>query len=170
MSTQDDEETFEAADAPVSAEVSSHPAWFRLQDQLAWYDSKSVHCQEWYKWLRILQIALAVAIPVMSHMDSSVAKWLTSTAGALIAVLEGVQHMNQYSTLWVTYRSTAERLKHEKYLFLSAAGPYRGMAEADRLVLLAERVEEHISTEHANWYNETRRVVSGAREAKQEQE
>jgi hypothetical protein len=169
MTTQDHEEHSEAMDAPVSAEVRSHPAWFRLEDQLAWYDSKSLLCQRWYKWLRILQITLAVAIPVMNLPDTSIAKWLTSVAGALIAILEGVQHMNQYSTLWVTYRSTAERLKHEKYLFLSAAGPYRGMADADRLVLLAERVEEHVSTEHANWFNETCQVVVGAKETKQEQ-
>ncbi|XHO06371.1 hypothetical protein ACEQUB_03293 [Ralstonia syzygii] len=67
--------------------------------------------------------------------------------------------MNQYSTLWVTYRATAERLKHEQYLFLSSAGPYnKGLSEPDRLVVLAERVEEHVSTEHANWFNETRRA------------
>jgi len=49
------------------------------------------------------------------------------------------------------YRSTAERLKHEKYLFLSAAGPYKGLSETDRLIALAERVEELVSAEHANW-------------------
>jgi hypothetical protein len=42
--------------------------------------------------------------------------------------------MNQYSTLWVTYRATAERLKHEKFLFLSAAGPYKGQPEPERLI------------------------------------
>ena len=46
------------------------------------------------------------------------------------------------------YRSTAEALKHEKYLFLSSAGPY---AAADRLRLLAERVEDLVSQEHAKW-------------------
>lgn len=68
--------------------------------------------------------------------------------------------MNQYSILWVTYRATAERLKHEKFLFLSAAGPYKGLAEPERLITLAERVEEHVSTEHANWINEARRASS----------
>jgi hypothetical protein len=140
--------------------VSGHPAWQRLEDQIRWYDSKSVRCQRWYKGLKLVQISLAVLIPLLSHLDPAFAKWATSIAGALIAVLEGVQHMNQYSTLWVTYRATAERLKHEKYLFLSAAGPYKGLAEPERLVALAERVEEHVSTEHANWFNETRRVVS----------
>ena len=63
------------------------------------------------------------------------------------------------------YRATAERLKHEKFLFLSAAGPYRGLIVPDALILLAERVEEHVSTEHANWFNETRRVTGPAKQA-----
>src|SRR3712207_9488676 len=52
------------------------------------------------------------------------------------------------SDLWVLYRSTAEALKHEKFLFLSCAGPY---ATADRLRVLAERVEGLVSQEHAKW-------------------
>lgn len=140
--------------------AADHPAWARLEDQIGWYDDKSTHCQKWYKGLKFVQISLAVLIPVLSHLDPAIAKWATSIAGALIAVLEGMQHMNQYSTLWVTYRSTAERLKHEKFLFLSAAGPYRALTEPERLIQLAERVEEHVSTEHANWFNETRRVAA----------
>jgi len=144
--------------------VAEHPAWHRLEDQLQWYDTKSTQCQRWYKRLKLVQISLAVLIPVLSHLDPMYAKWVTSVAGALIAVLEGVQHMNQYSTLWVTYRATAERLKHEKFLFLSAAGPYKGQPEPERLIALAERVEEHVSTEHANWFNETRSVVSAQKQ------
>lgn len=138
----------------------SHSAWLRLENQLDWYDGKSLHCQRWYKYLKILQITLAVGIPVASHMGPDTAKWATSIAGALIAILEGIQHMNQYSTLWVTYRSTAEYLKHEKFLFLSAAGQYKGLSDDDRLILLAERVEERASAEHANWFNEMRRTAT----------
>lgn len=44
-------------------------------------------------------------------------------------------------------------------------------AERDRLrtqlaevIARAERAEEHVSTEHANWFNETRRVVSAQKQ------
>jgi hypothetical protein len=147
-------------EAPVPDGVKNHPAWARLVDQINWYDDKSQFNQRWYKHLKVLQVVLAVAIPVASHADPGFAKWLTASAGALIAVLEGIQHMNQHATLWVTYRSTTERLKHEKYLFLSAAGPYKNLSEADRLVALAERVEDHVSTEHANWINDPQRAAS----------
>jgi hypothetical protein len=140
--------------------AATHAAWLRLESQLQWYDDKSLHSQRWYKRLKLAQVALAVLIPVMSLLPADLAKWATAISGTAIALLEAVQQMNQYSTLWVTYRSTAERLKHEKFLFLSAAGPYRGMSEPERLIQLAERVEEHVSTEHANWFNETRRVAA----------
>ena len=145
---------------PVPESVEAHPAWFRLIDQLNWYDGKSRHCQRWFKGLKVTQIALAVLIPATSLLPAECTKWTASIAGALIAVMEAVQQMNQYSTLWVMYRATSERLKHEKYLFLSAAGPYKGLTEPERLVALAERVEEHVSTEHANWFNETRRAAT----------
>lgn len=141
--------------------VKEHPAWYRLIDQRNWYDQKSQHCQCWYKRLKIAQVSLAVLVPATSLLPSECAKVVSSLCGILIAVLEAIQQMNQYSTLWVTYRATAERLKHEQYLFLSAAGPYKGMTNGDRFVALAERVEEHVSTEHANWFNETKRYASG---------
>lgn len=137
--------------------AKEHPAWFRLEDQLHWYDCKSSENQRWYKRLKIAQVFLAVLIPIVSLLPLGYSKWIASIAGFFIAIFEAIQQMNQHSTLWVTYRATAERLKHEKYLFLSAAGPYKNLSEPDRLVLLAERVEEHVSSEHANWFNETRR-------------
>lgn len=145
---------------PVPEFAAQHPAWLRLDSQLRWYDTKSLHAQRWYKRLKLVQVALAILIPVMSLLPADCTKWATAISGTVIALLEAVQQMNQYSTLWVTYRSTAERLKHEKYLFLSAAGPYRALPEPERLIQLAERVEEHVSTEHANWFNETRRVAT----------
>jgi hypothetical protein len=145
-----------AATLLVPAFAATHPAWLRLAGELAWYDSRSQRNQHAYKRLKVTQLALAVLIPVLSVAAGEPARWLVALAGAAIALLEGVQQMNQHATLWVSYRATAEHLKHEKFLFLSAAGPYRDLAEAPRLVLLAERVEERVSSEQANWVREVR--------------
>jgi hypothetical protein len=37
--------------------------------------------QCWYKRLKILQVILAIGIPIASHADPEIAKWLTSIAG-----------------------------------------------------------------------------------------
>jgi hypothetical protein len=138
----------------VPETIAQHPAWIRLEDQLARYDGKSVRCQFWYKKLKLVQILLAVAIPVFSRVQEPYGAWLTAIAGAAIAVLEGMQHLNQYSTLWLRYRTTAEQLQREKFLLLSGAGHYKGSGVEERLVLLSERVEEMILSEHSNWIEE----------------
>ena len=66
----------------------------------------------------------------------------------MIVVLEGAQHLYQLQEHWISYRSTAEALKHERYLYLARAGPYTG---EDRHRALAERIEGLVSQEHAKW-------------------
>lgn len=141
-------------------EYEKHPTWKRLIDQLNWYDNKSINCQKWYKIWKYAQLIIAAFIPVINiASDSCYTKWIVSICGASIAVIEGIQHLNQFSTLWITYRSTAEMLKHEKYLFLSGAGQYRNLDAEQKLLLLAERVEEHVSAEHANWFDESKKII-----------
>src|SRR4051794_4009520 len=123
-----------------------HPAWTRLVDQLAWYDRKSVASQRAFKRLKVIEVVLAAAIPVVAGLRWPT--WVTAVLGAAVVVLEAVQQLYQWQTNWVLYRSTAEALKHEKFLFLSGAGPY---ARTDRLPVLAERVEGLVSQEHAKW-------------------
>ena len=67
-------------------------------------------------------------------------------------VLESVQQLFQFHSNWTHYRSTAEALKHEKFLYLAHAGAYAHVAEP--LALLAERVEGRVSQEHAAWASE----------------
>ena len=136
-----------AVGVPDGAASSDSAAWDRLLNQIAWYDGKSRHNQHWFKGLKVGQIVTAAAIPVAA--GESAPPWLVGGAGALIVVLEGLQQLQQYQQNWSTYRSTCERLKHEKYLFAARAGPYAKTARADRL--LAERVEGLVSQEHAAW-------------------
>lgn len=63
---------------------------------------------------------------------------LIAALGVSVVVLEGVQHLNQYQKTWLDYRSTAEALKHEKFLSLADAGPYVG-ARDKRAACRADR-------------------------------
>ena len=129
----------------VPAETQD-PTWDRLEDQIGWYSRKSRENQHFYKWLKLLEIAVAASLPVVAAVHSPV--WVTGGLGAVIVVLEGAQHLYQFQEHWITYRSTAESLKHERYLYLAHAGEYAG---DDRHSQLAERLEGLISQEHAKW-------------------
>ena len=141
--------------AKVESEYSSHPAWVRLEDQVTWYSEKSKWHQTVYKSLKAVQIVTAAGIPLVAFLDGAISKWATAIGGSLIAVIEGLLQLGQHAFLWVTYRATAESLKHEKALFLASGGPYKNLPLEEQLVLLSERVEERVSSEHANWINES---------------
>lgn len=143
----------------LEEEIKIHPAWLRLEDQLQWYDTKSASNKRWYKIIRVTQLVLAAFIPVIALADKYWSKWVTAVFGGMIAVLEGVQQLNQFGPQWVQYRSTAEKLKHEKFLFLSQSGPYRNVNPAEALRLLAERVEENVSQEHARWISTSKHAL-----------
>lgn len=134
--------------------------WRRLEDQLAWYGRRSRECRRRHKGLRVVQVVFAASIPLISLADLSWSRWLTATLGAMIAVLEAVEQINQFGPLWIQYRATAESLKHEKFLLLAGAGPYRELARGEALRLLAERVEERVSREHARWVHTTAETVA----------
>jgi hypothetical protein len=108
----------------VPAPAADDPTQERLKDQIGWYDRKSADSQRRYKWLKLLELAVAAALPVVAGIHSPV--WVTGGLAAVIVVLEGVQHLYQFQEHWITYRSTAEALKHERYLYLDhpdRAGP-----------------------------------------------
>jgi hypothetical protein len=126
----------------------------RLEDQIQWYDSRSIKNQRCFKILKAIVIVAAALIPFLVGLKFSLAginlsQLIVGGLGVLISVLEGLQQLNQYHANWIAYRSTNEALKHEKFLFLGKAGPYA--AAADPRVLLAERIESLVSQEHAKW-------------------
>lgn len=127
--------------------ASENPTLERIEDQIKWYDRKSMINQRWFKWLKIAQIIAAAFVPLTAGLKAPV--YLTGGLGVLIVMFEGLQSLNQYQHNWITYRSTCEELKHEKYLWLAKAGPYLDAKNPE--ALLAERVEAMISREHAKW-------------------
>ena len=138
----------------IPEEVRQHPAWVRLNDQLEWYDHKSGVNQKRYKQIQAAQIILATSIPVFSLIGDYWGRLIMAILGASVAILAGFQQLGNYNDLWTTYRATAEQLRHEKFLFLAQSGPYRTVQGKEALRLLAERVEERVSTEHAKWVSE----------------
>jgi hypothetical protein len=125
------------------------PILDRLEDQIGWYDRKSLRNRKIFKRIKIAEIAAAALIPFMSAFSGPRLAWVTGGLGVTITVLEGMLHLNQYEQNWISYRSTCESLRHEKYMYLGNAGPYAGLPNAR--ALLAERVESMVSQEHSKW-------------------
>jgi hypothetical protein len=132
-----------------------NPTLDRLEDQIDWYNKKSASNQSWFKRIKIIELVAAALIPFLAGFSAKAPQDNTHYAivigclGALIVLLESMQSLYQFQSNWISYRSTCERLKHEKYLWLAKAGHYADAIDSNRV--LAERVESLISTEHAKW-------------------
>ncbi len=138
-------------------EQQGSPTLDRLEDQIAWYDRKSRTAERRYKLLKLTQIVAAALIPLVSVFPIHEPQSVTAVLGLLVVIVEAVQQLNQDQQNWISYRSTCESLKHEKYLFLAGAGSYLG--PANRIALLAERIEGLISQEHATWVSVQERAT-----------
>lgn len=129
--------------------ISTDPIMGRLEDQIAWYDCRSLRNQRAYKRIKIVEILAAAIIPFIAALSIPHAALVTGSLGVLITVLEGLIHLNQYQQNWTAYRSTCEALRHEKYIYLGKAAPYASVADA--YALLAERIESLVSQENSKW-------------------
>ncbi len=125
----------------------------RLDEQIRWYSRKSSASLWWFRVLKVIELVAAAMIPFLVVQPSSdlvpSPAILAGLLGVLVVVLESLQGLFQFQSNWISYRSTCEELKREKYLWVSGAGPYADIENPDRL--LAERIESVISTEHARW-------------------
>ena len=135
------------AGADIVGQSTDDPTWERLEDQLAWYDRKSTTARRAYTHLKVVELVVAAAVPVAAGLGAYAV--VTASLGAVVVILEGVQHLYQWHDNYVRYRSTAEALKQEKSLYTAHAGPYR--RGPDRHRLLAERLEQVLGHEHTRW-------------------
>jgi hypothetical protein len=68
---------------PYPPPAAKDPTWEWLEHQLAWYDRKSSNNQRYYKRLKLLELAVAAALPVVAGAGSPV--WVTGGLAAVIA-------------------------------------------------------------------------------------
>jgi len=121
----------------------------RLEEQIDWFDRKSLHHQRWYRRLKVISIAAAALVPLASSLDGYA--FVAGLLGVIVVVVEGLQHVNQNHENWIRYRSTCENLRHEKYLHRAGAGVYEGLSDDQALRHLAARVESLLSDERNDW-------------------
>ena len=128
----------------------------RVADQINWYSQRRQWNQNWFKWLRIVEILFATSIPfLVSYIgtETGILKLTVGAMGIAVAVISGLVTLYKFQENWIEYRTTAETLKHEKYLYLTQSAPYDS---DDSFRLLVERIESSISKENTNWAQLTR--------------
>lgn len=166
-----------ALPGPKGQSCNESKVFARLNDQIAWYDNKSTRCQRRFKWIKITEMVIASMIPLLAGFstaglgtngNSKYYAWVyayapiaTGVLGLLIVIAQSLQNLNQYQHNWITFRSTCEELKHEKYLYEANAAHYQNATDPCRL--LAEKVESLVSREHARWQSALQTTITAIR-------
>ncbi len=123
----------------------------RVDDQISWYGKKSAINKTSYLWTNGLIIVFAALIPFCAGFLDQVPglNYAIATLGVLTAVATGLSSLLKFQEKWTTYRLTAESLRREKLLFITATGPYaRGISSFKLFVANAENL---MGQEHAGW-------------------
>lgn len=139
----------------------------RVDEQQRWFDGKSAKAQRSYKTIRYAQIGLGAAIPVIAGFvtgsipgtEIDIDGLLVSVIGAIIAILAATEGIGQFNANWIRYRTSAEALKREKFLFLTSTEPY---ADSDAFQVLVQRVESLLANENAGWTQEMKEAAKDA--------
>lgn len=154
-----------------AADMEGEPdsGYWRLEDQIRWYDRKTLGAQRLYKLLRSAQIVAAALVPVAALIRPDQAI-IPGLLGAVILILSGFQELGSYQRNWIKYRTTCETLRHEKYFYLGRTGPYAGLDEEEAQTELVNRVEALVSEENTQWstYMESKRSEDAKAKAKQD--
>ncbi len=132
---------------PGAIESEPDSGYNRIESQISWYDSKSGSAQWWFKRVKALEFISSALVPCTAFLNV----YVTAGLGVFAVVLEGLQQLNQWQHNWITYRSTCEALRHEKYSYLERSGPYERLTNEEARKALVERVEALVSTEHSKW-------------------
>jgi Protein of unknown function (DUF4231) len=123
----------------------------RLEPQIEWYNKKSQRNKVGYYLLRIIEIVCAISIPLIMGYVSDQTPFLKTAAailGVIVGVISGFLGLFQTQENWISYRTTCETLRHEKYMYLTKNKPYDN---DDYFSLLVDRVEHLISKENSEW-------------------
>ena len=136
----------------------------RINDQLRFYDKKAVYYKSRYLSMRAATVIGGAMVPVLVNLTFNnlalnlwvfvlhinvvkVATTLISLMVVLFVSLESVYHFKEQ---WRNYRSTAEMLKKEYYLFVSGKGRYAGKGPEVAFKVFVEKCETAIDVENAS--------------------
>ena len=149
----------------------------RVDQYQGWYDKKSVTMKSRYLRMRAFSVVGGGLVPVLINISDDwailnvpVIKVVVTVISLLVVIVVSLESVFHYREQWKNYRSTEQHLGHEKFLFRSRVGIYRGLSDADAFRLFVERIEEAIASENAATLNVMTMAteVTESKKAKQE--
>jgi len=138
----------------------------RVDNQIDWYDNKSVKYKKYATRLTIATFISTAFIPFISGLGFFIPpdNWLPLIIGILglnSTICTGILEMKKFRELWISYRQTCEKLKHEKNLYETKTGKY--CDDLTKFNIFVENIEAILISEHSDW---SKNIVNNLQEKK----
>jgi hypothetical protein len=142
----------------------------RVDIQIEWYEKKAAFNKFRYRIIEIIIIVSGALIPFINSItifypnkDPQTVPYpsllfISSLLGFIITLVTGFSKMEKYFESWTLYRTNAEVLKKEKFLYLNSAGQYSKLPQEDRDKLLVENIEFILSSEVTKYFSMQEKV------------
>ena len=126
----------------------------RLEKQLQWYGDKSAENKKKFHLFQTIIIATSALVPIVNTVGPAgdSLRIVSSVLGGIVVVMTSLIQLHKYQENWILYRTTAELLKKEKYLYLNDAGDYSGLDPSAKKKQLVERIEVIVSSETSKYF------------------
>lgn len=133
----------------------------RVDDQLRYLSRSSKQSKRMFVGLSIVEILLGTAITVGSPFigENLWGRTFIAIAGGGIAISGSLLALTRSQENWIRYRSLAEQLKCEKFLFATGAPPYDGQPERS-FHHFVNQVESMMLEERGAWARSHRGELS----------
>jgi hypothetical protein len=136
-----------------------NPAVSAVTQQSDWYGAKSRSNRAIFVRLKMFQLLMAAAIPVIAVASAGdIQRWTNAILGALIGIIEGLLQLGQFQQNWLLYRTTREALKSEALLHSALAGPYADITDPDSVYVV--RCDSIMLGERSKWLTTQQQVSS----------
>ena len=142
----------------------------RVDDQIEWYERKAAFNKFRYRITEIIIIVSGALIPLInsSAIFSSGSDnhtnllFVSSILGFIITIVTGFSKMEKYFESWTLYRTNAELLKKEKFLYQNNSGQYYKIPQQDQDKLFVENIEFILLSEITKYFSIQEKVRENA--------
>ncbi|MFD1514557.1 DUF4231 domain-containing protein [Halomarina rubra] len=131
-----------------------------FEEQFEWYDDKAGTNKCYYRVMKILEIILAASLPVAATLypvtTNPFWKNVIILLSILLIIFEALESFLNYQKKWINYRTTAEGLRREKYMYRTKTHEYAVVNDPE--TLFVERVMALTDQENRYWEIATRKA------------
>lgn len=145
---------------PARAADRDDLVWQEMAAVFAWYDKAATRSRLLYQGLKLTALAAGAAVTVLAAISAPAA--LTAGLAGLVVVVEGAQQLFQFHPNWISYRSTAEALRQQAFLYSADVSPFDD--PTTRRELLAVCLRDLTMRENAAWTSTMRQAQAAGGE------